>query len=110
MTANAVKPDAEAAQKRTSLANAKAISVAVKKEVAEPVAWLSSDKAPFATGAYHPLDGGYLARQRSAGALQQGAPHAAAKAQAGSRSGLRIQMQPDLVAPHEPGCERRVVA
>jgi NAD(P)-dependent dehydrogenase (short-subunit alcohol dehydrogenase family) len=32
------------------------------EEVAELVAWLSSDRASFATGAYYPIDGGYLAR------------------------------------------------
>ena len=31
-------------------------------EVAELILWLSSDKASFATGAYYPIDGGYLAR------------------------------------------------
>jgi len=31
-------------------------------EVAALVAWLSSDQASFATGAYYPIDGGYLAR------------------------------------------------
>lgn len=31
-------------------------------EVAELVAWLASDAASFATGAYYPIDGGYLAR------------------------------------------------
>jgi len=32
------------------------------EEVAELVAWLASDAASFATGAYFPIDGGYLAR------------------------------------------------
>lgn len=32
------------------------------EEVAELVIWLSSDKASFVTGAYYPIDGGYLAR------------------------------------------------
>jgi len=32
------------------------------KEVAEAVIWLSSQKASFITGAYYPIDGGYLAR------------------------------------------------
>jgi NAD(P)-dependent dehydrogenase (short-subunit alcohol dehydrogenase family) len=31
-------------------------------EVGELVAWLSSDRASFVTGAYYPIDGGYLAR------------------------------------------------
>lgn len=31
-------------------------------QVAELVAWLASDGASFATGAYYPIDGGYLAR------------------------------------------------
>jgi NAD(P)-dependent dehydrogenase (short-subunit alcohol dehydrogenase family) len=32
------------------------------EEVAELVVWLSSDRASFVTGSYHPVDGGYLAR------------------------------------------------
>jgi len=32
------------------------------EEVAEAVIWLSSHKASFVTGAYYPIDGGYLAR------------------------------------------------
>ncbi|MFO8036078.1 MAG: SDR family oxidoreductase [Anaerolineales bacterium] len=32
------------------------------EEVAELIIWLSSDKASFVTGAYYPIDGGYLAR------------------------------------------------
>jgi NAD(P)-dependent dehydrogenase (short-subunit alcohol dehydrogenase family) len=32
------------------------------EEVAELVIWLSSEKASYVTGAYYPVDGGYLAR------------------------------------------------
>lgn len=32
------------------------------KEVAELIAWLSSDKASFVTGSYYAVDGGYLAQ------------------------------------------------
>jgi len=32
------------------------------EEVAELIVWLSSDAASFVTGAYYPVDGGYLAR------------------------------------------------
>jgi NAD(P)-dependent dehydrogenase (short-subunit alcohol dehydrogenase family) len=32
------------------------------QEVAEMIFWLGSDKSSFATGAYYPIDGGYLAR------------------------------------------------
>jgi NAD(P)-dependent dehydrogenase (short-subunit alcohol dehydrogenase family) len=32
------------------------------EEVAELVVWLSSERASFVTGAYYPVDGGYLAR------------------------------------------------
>lgn len=31
-------------------------------EVAELIVWLASDKSSFCTGAYYPVDGGYLAR------------------------------------------------
>ncbi len=34
----------------------------LSEEVAELVVWLSSDKASFVTGAYYPVDGGYLAQ------------------------------------------------
>jgi NAD(P)-dependent dehydrogenase (short-subunit alcohol dehydrogenase family) len=32
------------------------------EEVAELVAWLAPDRASFVTGAFHPVDGSYLAR------------------------------------------------
>ncbi len=32
------------------------------EEVAQTVAWLCSDRSSFTTGAYYPVDGGYLAR------------------------------------------------
>ena len=32
------------------------------KEVAELILWLGSDISSFATGAYYPIDGGWLAR------------------------------------------------
>jgi NAD(P)-dependent dehydrogenase (short-subunit alcohol dehydrogenase family) len=32
------------------------------EEVAELIAWLSSDRASFVTGSYYPVDGGYLSR------------------------------------------------
>ena len=32
------------------------------EEVAALVAWLSGPQASFATGAYYPIDGGFLAR------------------------------------------------
>jgi NAD(P)-dependent dehydrogenase (short-subunit alcohol dehydrogenase family) len=34
----------------------------VSEEVADLVAWLAGDGSSFATGAYYPIDGGYLAR------------------------------------------------
>jgi NAD(P)-dependent dehydrogenase (short-subunit alcohol dehydrogenase family) len=33
------------------------------EEGAELVIWLSSQRASFVTGAYYPVDGGYLARK-----------------------------------------------
>lgn len=32
------------------------------EEIAEMILWLSSDKASFVNGSYHPIDGGYLAK------------------------------------------------
>jgi NAD(P)-dependent dehydrogenase (short-subunit alcohol dehydrogenase family) len=32
------------------------------EEIAELILWLSSDKASFVNGSYHPIDGGYLAK------------------------------------------------
>jgi len=32
------------------------------EEIAEIILWLSSDKASFVNGSYHPIDGGYLAK------------------------------------------------
>lgn len=32
------------------------------EEIAELIFWLSSDKASFVNGSYHPIDGGYLAK------------------------------------------------
>ena len=31
------------------------------EEVAELIVWLASDRASFVTGAFYPVDGGYLA-------------------------------------------------
>ncbi len=49
---------------RKSLAQRHALGrLGESKEVAEMVLWLSSDKSSFSTGAYYPVDGGFLARQ-----------------------------------------------
>jgi NAD(P)-dependent dehydrogenase (short-subunit alcohol dehydrogenase family) len=36
--------------------------IGTAQEVADLVSWLVSDAASFVTGAYYPVDGGYLAR------------------------------------------------
>jgi NAD(P)-dependent dehydrogenase (short-subunit alcohol dehydrogenase family) len=49
---------------RQSLAERHALGrLGESEEVAELVLWLSSSKSSFATGAYYPLDGGFLAGQ-----------------------------------------------
>jgi len=40
----------------------RAVALVWAREGARVVAWLSSEKASFVTGAYYPVDGGYLAR------------------------------------------------
>lgn len=48
---------------KTALAQLHAVGrLGESNEVAELVVWLSSGKASFVTGAYYPVDGGYLAR------------------------------------------------
>lgn len=48
---------------RAGLASMHALNrLGTPEEVAELVAWLASDASSFATGTYHPLDGGLLAR------------------------------------------------
>ncbi|MFC2186186.1 SDR family NAD(P)-dependent oxidoreductase [Peijinzhouia sedimentorum] len=49
---------------RQSLAERHALGrLGEPEEVAEMVLWLSSDKSSFSTGAYYPVDGGFLAGQ-----------------------------------------------
>lgn len=49
---------------RQSLAERHALGrLGESEEVAEMVLWLSSDKSSFSTGAYYPVDGGFLAGQ-----------------------------------------------
>ncbi len=54
--------EADAARKAALIAAHPLGRLGLPEEVAELVAWLSSDKASFVTGAYYPIDGGYLAR------------------------------------------------
>ncbi len=53
----------ENAEVKASLIAAHPIGrLGLPEEVAELVVWLASSRASFVTGAYYPVDGGYLAR------------------------------------------------
>ena len=47
------------------------------EEIAELAAWLAGDRASFVTGAFYPVDGGYLVSQQAAGLPRPSSPSSA---------------------------------